>query len=174
MHIQQTQPCLTYRIVSGKCPLLKQLFMHFLTMEYQVISIIKNLFWRNLGRITLEFRQKNSHVTQCMSWFPRILKFEHFLEYNTMEQWLTSIQTYAALFKKNCKLLDTKYSVIIVWRIGWWHQDMQINCSRICYYCHCMSYTHPPSCLTVCLLNKWTKRTSLITILDTFLYNKTN
>jgi hypothetical protein len=102
-----------------------------------------------------------------MWWFPRILKFERLLEYNSMEQWLTLIQTYAVLFKKNWKLLETKYSVVIVWRIGWWHQYMQINCSHVSYYCHCMFHAHPPSCLVVCLLNKWTKRPSLITILDT-------
>jgi hypothetical protein len=102
-----------------------------------------------------------------MSWFPRILKFEHLLKYKSMEQWLTSIQTYAVLFKKNCKLVETSYSVIIAWKICWWHQDMQINCSHVCYYCHCMFHLHPPSCLAVCLLNKWTKRPSLITIFNT-------
>ena len=30
-----------------------------------------------------------------------------------MEQWLKSIQTYAVLFNKNLKLLETKYSVIL-------------------------------------------------------------
>jgi len=33
-----------YRIVNGKCPLLKQMFIQFVIMVYQVISIIKNLF----------------------------------------------------------------------------------------------------------------------------------
>jgi hypothetical protein len=103
-----------YWIISGKYPLLKQLFIQFVIVAYQVISIIKNLFWRNVGRITLEFKQKNSmSLTVCHG----SQEFSNLSVCYSINPWnndFTSTQTYAVLFKKNWKLLETKYSVVIV------------------------------------------------------------
>jgi len=103
-----------YWIISGKYPLLKQLFIQFVIVVYQVISIIKNLFWRNVGRITLEFKQKNSMSLTVCHGSQEFSNLSICYSKNPWNNDFTSTQTYAVLFKKNWKLLETKYSVVIV------------------------------------------------------------